>query len=152
MGSSALSASLLMTPSWVVQLTQLKEEMPSRGTWTSLKSMPTWTERGSTRPSISCCSLVRQSQMCVQTGRRTDWEQFCSVLGVLVYEKLYLQPTRPTVSWIASKERWPVGQGRWLSPSTLSLWGAIGSAMSKPGDPSTRIQNCWSGSREDDQD
>jgi len=43
--------------------------------------------------------------------------------GVLVDEKLNmcLQPRRPNVSWAASRELWPAGQGRGFCPSTL-LW------------------------------
>jgi len=36
-------------------------------------------------------------------------------LEVLVDEKLYMnhsQPRRPTISWAASREVWPAGQGR----------------------------------------
>lgn len=41
-------------------------------------------------------------------------------LGIPVNEKLdmsqcVLAAHRLTVSWVASKERWPVGQGEWLS-------------------------------------
>jgi len=35
---------------WVVQLTRLRDRMPSRRTWTSWRSGPTWTSWGSTRP------------------------------------------------------------------------------------------------------
>ena len=43
--SSAPSASLQMTPSWVVQLTHQKDGKPSRGTWTSCRGRPVWSER-----------------------------------------------------------------------------------------------------------
>jgi len=61
---------------------------------------------------------------------------------------VHLQPGRPTVSWAASKDNCPAGKGKWLSPTTLPLWGPIWSKASKPGAPSTgRMQSCWNGSR-----
>jgi len=48
-------------------------------------------------------------------------------LEVLVDEKLDMrrsQPTRPTVSWAASKAAWPAGRGRGFCPSTPLLCSA----------------------------
>ena len=56
--SSAPSASLEMTPSWMVQLTHQKAGMPSRGTWTSLRSEPVWNSWDSKRPSARSCTWV----------------------------------------------------------------------------------------------
>jgi len=56
--SNAPSASLHMTPNWVVQLTLQKGRMPSRGTWTSSRIGPVWTSWGSTRPSARSCIWV----------------------------------------------------------------------------------------------
>ena len=45
-------------------------------------------------------------------------------LGVSVDERinisrqLCLQPRKPNTSWVASREVWPAGQGRWFCPST----------------------------------
>ena len=71
-------------------------------------------------------------------------------LGVLVDKKtdMSLQPGRPTMLWVALKEEWPGGRGRWLSPSTRLLWGAIWSTASRPGAPSTGMMwSSWNRSR-----
>ncbi|PKU40553.1 rna-directed dna polymerase from mobile element jockey-like [Limosa lapponica baueri] len=59
-------------------------------------------------------------------------------LGVSVDEKLdmtsnmYSQPRKPTVSWAASKEAWPTGQGWSFCPSTLlckdPTWSTVSSS------------------------
>ena len=55
---------------------------------------------------------------------------------------VHLKPGRPTVSWAASKERWPAGRGTWF---TLPLWGPICSAVGRSRPSSTRrMQSCWS--------
>jgi len=53
-----------------------------------------------------------------------------------------------TVSWAASRETWPAGQGRWFRPATPLWWEPTWSPASSSGAPSTRrTWTCWSGSR-----
>ena len=74
-GLSAPSASLEMTPSWVVQSTCLRDGMPSRGTWTSSRNGSVWTSWSSRRPSAESCTRVRAAPD-INTGwQRMDWEQ-----------------------------------------------------------------------------
>jgi len=54
------------------------------------------------------------------------------------------QPRKPTVSWAASKEVWPAGEGRWSCPSTLCWWCLTCSTASRCGVLSTReTKTCW---------
>lgn len=48
----------------------------------------------------------------------------------------YLQPKMPTLSWAASTESWPAGQGHWFSASTLLSWNPIWSTVFSWGPPS----------------
>jgi len=66
--SSALLASLQMTPSRVVQLTHQKDGMPSRGSWTSWRGGPVWTSWSSTRSSARFCIWVGAT-----TAINTGW-------------------------------------------------------------------------------
>ena len=71
-----------------------------------------------------------QSKAQVQVGWRMAWEQSW---GRRIWEyrlrkdstwagNVLLQLTRPTVSWVASREVWLAGQGKWLCPSTPLSW------------------------------
>jgi len=55
---SAPSASLQMTPSWVVQLIRMRDRVSSRETSTGLRGGPMQTSRGSTRPNTRSCTCV----------------------------------------------------------------------------------------------
>jgi len=58
------------------------------------------------------------------------------------------QPRKPAVSWDASREVWPVGQGRWFYHSTLLWWDPTWSPASSSGAVSTaKTWMCWSRSR-----
>ena len=78
--SSAPSASLQMTPSWVVQLTHQKDGMPPTGTWTSWRN-------GLCEPHEDLGVLVDE--------RSSAWPS-----------NVCLQPRRPTSSWAALKATW----------------------------------------------
>ena len=45
---------------------------------------------------------------------------------------VHLQPKKPMVSWVVSKEGWPAGWGRCLSPPFSPSWGPIWSTVSRP--------------------
>ena len=61
---------------------------------------------------------------------------------------VHLQPRKPTVSWAASRQAWPVGQRRWFCLFTLLLWDPTWSTASISGAPNTgRPWICWSGSK-----
>ena len=153
--SSAPSASLQMTPSWVVQLTRQKDGMPFRWTWTSLRNGSLWTSWGSTRPSARSCTSVGATSA-INTGwgmnevratlrRRTKgyWWMKSWTWATTVR----LQPRRSPASSAASKEAWPAGWGRWFCLPTV-LWGDLTwSPASSSGALSTRkTQSCCSGS------
>ena len=55
---SKVILNLQMTPSWVVWLARLMDTVPSRGTWTSLRSRLVWTSWSSPRPSARSCTWV----------------------------------------------------------------------------------------------
>ena len=63
-------------------------------------------------------------------------------VGVPVNEKLDMsqrfQQRRPEVSWATSKDRWPTGKGKGLSPSVLPFWGPICSTAPRPTSPQHR--------------
>ena len=59
--SSALSASLLMTPSCVVQSTHQRNGMPFRETWTGSSSGPRKTSWGSTNTSARSCIWIMET-------------------------------------------------------------------------------------------
>lgn len=75
-GSSAPSASLQMSPSWVVQLPHLKDGMPSRGTLILLRSGPMGTSQGSRKPQSST-PWSRQPSGSMWAGAWEDWEEPC---------------------------------------------------------------------------
>jgi len=78
--------------------------------------------------------------------QNTHWEQPMKCWTWI--SSVPLQSRKPTVCKATSKERWPAGRGRWLSLSTLPLWGPIRSTASRPGASSTAtMQRCWSESR-----
>lgn len=72
--SSAHSAGLQVTQSWMVHFTQLTEIMPFRGTWTNLilrfELMATPCSRS---PSACAAPGSGHSQIGAQTGERTHW-------------------------------------------------------------------------------
>ena len=64
-------------------------------------------------------------------------------------QHMHLQPRKPTVSWAASREAWPVDQGRWFCRSALLGWDPTCSSVSSSGALSTgKTWTCWSRSRE----
>lgn len=65
--SNVSSASLQKT--WAVQLTQLKNGMPSQGTWTNLRTRPTRPSWSSPSPSTRCCTWFARWTHCEQLYR-----------------------------------------------------------------------------------
>ena len=143
---SAPSASLQMTPSWVVQPTRHREGMPSRETWTSSRSGPVWTSWGSIRPRRGSCTWVRATTS-INTGwgingfgtalLRETWGYWWMKSWTWV-NNTHQQCRRPTVS--ASKEVWPAGWGGGILPlySPASSSGALSTGGT---------WTCWSRSR-----
>ena len=146
------------TPNSVGQLTHQKDEMLSKGTWTSLRSGPLWTSWVSTRPRTRSCTWVGAIPA-ITTGwgmersraalpRRTwgywwmkSWTQASNVR---------LQPRMPTISWAASRAAWPAGQGSGFCPCTLLWWDPTWSPASSSGALSTgKTWTCWVGPEED---
>ena len=83
MGPSAHSANVQTPPSSMVQQKNLRDAMPSRGTWTSSRSGPMWTSKGSTTPSPAPGS--GQPLQSTQAGGWRNWKQPCwGVLGSTV--------------------------------------------------------------------
>ena len=102
---STPSVTLRMTPSCVVQLARQNEGVPSRGTWTGLKSGPKETPRVSTRSSARFCTCVEtipgmREELLVRSPAGKDLEflgdenlnrsQQCSLRGQL-YPGLHQQ-------------------------------------------------------------
>jgi len=89
--------------------------------------MPTsWS---STRPSARSCTCVKAiastNRGWAQNGlrvapRRRIWGCWLMKDSTWVGD-VHLQLRRPTISWVASRETWPAGWGRWFCPSTLLL-------------------------------
>ena len=96
-----------------------------------------------------------QSQVCIETGRTTHWEQLCREgLGgpggwkLDTIQKCTLEAQKGNSTLGASKEGWPAGGERITSPPALPRWIPIWSTVSRPGVPSTgRMWCCWSGSK-----
>lgn len=77
-------------------------------------------------------------------------------LELLFFEKLDTNQQRaftgwkkPNASWSASKERWPVGKGRRLSPFILSIRGPTRNTASRPAPRpwafnAKETWSCWS--------
>ena len=76
MGSSEPLGSLLMTSSWPVQLTQWKEEMPSSGSWSGLRSGPTGTKWDSTRPSARAYEQEGEQLLILANSDKTRGKGF----------------------------------------------------------------------------
>ena len=145
-----------MATSWGVQLTQQKDGMPSRGTWTSARSGSVWTSWGSTRPSARSCVWVGAipaiNTGCGMKGLRAALPRRAWVYwwmkNLTWATNVRSEPRRPTISWAASREAWPAGRRRGFCPST-PLWSDLTwSSASSSGAPSTRrTWSCWSRSR-----
>lgn len=127
MGLRAPSASL-PTPSWEVQSIWQKEGInKSKGIRTYLRSDSCELNKVQQDQVQDTAHGMRQSQIHEQTGR-TPWKQPCregleSSTGRKAGHgpAVILQPGKSTVSWCASKEWWPAGWGRRLSPFYLVL-------------------------------
>ena len=90
--------------------------------WTGLRGGPMQTSWSSVRPSARSCTRVGAT-LSTDTGwaenglraalRRMIWE--CQLMKDWRWaSNVCLQPRRSTVSWVASREVWPAGRGRWL--------------------------------------
>ena len=135
---------------------QQKEGMPFRETVISSKGGPLWTYWGSTKKSARFCTCVK-----VIPDMYTNWEKNSLKVALLRRTQVswltknlmwassvHLQSRKQMVSWIPSEEQWSAGTGKWLSPSTLPLWGLIWSTVSRSGSPRTgKMWSCWRGSR-----
>ena len=79
------------------------------------------------------CTDWKKNSLRTARGRRTwmfSWtESWTWASGT------HLQPRKPTMSWVVSRERGPAGRGRCLLPSTLPLWGPIQSIAYRSGAP-----------------
>ena len=154
--SSAPSASLQMTQSWVVQLTHQKNGMTCRGTWTSSRNGPMWTSLGPTRSRAGSCTLIGASSD-IHAGwgmkglKAALLRRTCGCWGTksLTWaNNVHSQPGKPTVSWPASPAAWAAGRGRWFCPSTLLCWDLPRRPASSSGALSTgQTWSCWNGSR-----
>jgi len=154
--SSSPSASLQMTPSWVVRFTYQKDEMPSRGTWTSSTSGPVWTSWGSTKPSARSCIWIGATpatntgwgiQELRATLLRRTWGYWW-LKSLTWATNVRSQIRRPTVSKAACPAECPAGRRRWFCPSTVLWWDPPVSPASSSEAPSTRrTWTCWSRSR-----
>ena len=141
-----------MPSSWVVWLTCLRDRMPSRGTWSSLRSGPVWTSWGSTRPSAGPASGSGQCRYQYRLeDEGTESSPAEKYLEVLVDEKLEwpsnvrLQSRGPTVSRAASPAVEPAG---WGTPLLHSDEAPSSSPASSSGALSTvKTWSCWSGAR-----
>lgn len=61
---------------------------------------------------------------------------------------VHLLPAKQALSWAASKEAWPTGQGRWFCPSVPVLWDVTWNTASSSGSSSIRRPwTCWSESK-----
>lgn len=125
-GLSALSASLQVTPSWVVLFTHLKDGMPARRInktkckvlhlhWGNSHVNTSWGMKGS---------------------RAVCWQGFGSAGGQEAGHDppMCTQPRRSVVSWAASKAAWAARWKRGFSPSALVrpyLRPALGSSAQK---------------------
>jgi len=125
-----------------VQLIWQKENMLAKATWRSLRNGPTWNKWGSASPrSYTWVGAVPDiSRDWVKNGF-SPAEKDLRLLWTESWtwaHSVHLQPGKATVSLASSREAWPTGQERWLSPSVLPLWGPIWSTTFRPGAPSTR--------------
>ena len=129
-GSRAPSASLQMTPSWVVWSTHLRDRMPSPGTWTGLRHGPTSSSWGSTRPSAGSCTRVGAIPS-TNTGWGMKGLRAALPRRTLGYwwmkhwtwaNNVHLQPRKPTIYWAPWNKAWPTGYGRWFCPCTALCW------------------------------
>ena len=152
-GSSAPSASLQMTPSWVVQLTHWREGKLSRGTWKGLIGWPMPASWSATRPSgrsyIWAGAISSTDRVWVENGlraalRRRIWE-FWLMKDSTRAGDVHLQTRRPTISWVASRDVWPAGWGRWFCSSTLLSSDPTWTTLSSSVGPNTR--RTWNKSR-----
>lgn len=97
--------------------------LPYRGALASLRD-------GSVPASWSPAPGLGQLQVQIQAGQRIDiknlektWEWWLVRSSTWV-GNVHLHDRNPTESWVASKEVWKTGQGRWFSPFTpcYSVW------------------------------
>ena len=106
-GWSAPSASLQMTPRWVVQLTRLRDGMPSRGTWTSTRVGACETHEIQQGWVQGLASELGQPPVSIQAG---EWKGLRAALPRRTWgywwmksctweSDVRLQPRKPTVSW-----------------------------------------------------
>lgn len=79
-----------MTWSWAVQLIQLKERMPPRGTWENLRSGSIRVPWSSASPRAMCCNPSHGTPW--HGDRQSHWQQPCGEgHGVLADEKLDME-------------------------------------------------------------
>jgi len=137
--------------SWEEQLMHQKAVLPYKKTWTGCRVGQRGTLWGSTRASVESCTSEGITA-CISTGWgltcwkevlwRTPWMSWWAT-GWPSASSAPWWPRRPMGSSGAFKRVWPVGQGRWSSPSTLLY---ISGALCPVLDSSVQ-ENSWRESR-----
>lgn len=145
------TASIQMTPIWLLQLTCWWEGETSRGTMTSLRNVPVWASLRFNQENHKTLHLS-QSNPWYQIRLKDQWME-CSCPSIWRYwwmkiDHVTFQPRKPAVSWAAQNAVCPVDQEIWLCLSTVLLWDPNQSAASISAFPSTReTWTCQRGSR-----
>ena len=138
--------SLEMMSSWVTQLIEQKESMPVKGPWTSLSSGPTWTYKVQQGQMQDAALASGESQLYVQTGRRTLWEQPCRerLVGPCgckswTWARIVLAAFKANSILVCIKRGLASWRGQWASPFALPSWGSTWSTSFRPRAPNTEM-------------
>lgn len=102
-----------------------------------------WEEK-LTEPSARCCTWTGTHPSVTAGCRlsRGTWQGWWK-RGWAQGGNVHLQPSKPILSWAASKEVWPAGWNKWFCPATPLSWDLTWRAASS----TRRTSTCWSKSR-----